>query len=135
MEAGEYGPVGDVKMTVTERVATSMTLMMYARIAMIVLGIMSPPILGIGAWMANRLVTTMDKIADKQEQSSRDFAQLQNQVVNIVSDQVKASKNIADRIEQGERVLNDRINAQGDWARQISIRIEELSKYVYQKVR
>ena len=135
MSYDEYGPSNPTKRTVTERVAGSTTLMAYARVAMVIIGFMAPPMLGLAAWVANRLVTTMDKVIDKQEQEGREYSELKTQVLNIVSSQVQNSRNIAERIEQGERVLNDRINAQGNWLTQMSAKFEDLSKFVYQNLR
>lgn len=88
-----------------------------------------------GTWALGRLITTQDEQTKKQAELERQFATLHTQVVNIVSDQVQNSKNIQDRIESGEKVLNDRVNTQGGWLQQLSEKFDRLSQYVYQNVR
>lgn len=123
------------KLTLAERAATSMTLMAYARMAVIILTVMTPPATGLVLWMINRLVNSMDRINEQQIKTGQDYARLETKVTNIVSDQVTSVINIGNRIDQGEKFLNDRLNVQATWLQQLTSKYEELSKYVYTKVR
>jgi hypothetical protein len=120
--------------TFTERADANVTLRVYARLAMLIAGITLPIGTGIVGWSVNRLVDKLDEQAHKQENLARDFAQLQIQVLNVVSAQLQNSKNIADRIEFGEKNLNDRINILNAGLQNLANKHDALARIVYQNV-
>ncbi len=130
-----YDDSGAIKLTMTERVATSMKLMAYARLSMLCFGIMGTIGVPVAGFVGIRFVNAWDKMNEQQMQTREHLLSLQAEVRHTVSDMVTSQKNVRDEMERSDRVLNDRINTQGTWMQQLSSKVEDLSKYVYTKVR
>lgn len=128
----------DPKMTLEERIATSIRVMALSRMAMIVGGTVALIGVPLGGYLGHRYIGTMDHIAARQEQGLREFAVLQEQLRHTVGDIVLGNKNLVERMEQGERFLTDRQNAQASRIdaqqaelQRLTIEVRDLAKYLY----
>lgn len=88
-----------------------------------------------GIWWANHITNQQEEQAERQRRTDLKMVELNVQMLNILSDQLKGSKNIMDTMEARDRTTNDRINAVSEWARNISTDLKTLSQFVYQNVR
>ena len=98
------------------------------------LALLAPFAIGLMSYAGNRIIVTLDRAVERQEIATRDMAEVRAQITGNIAVNTANLKTIADRIEESNRVLNDRQNAQATWMQQLANKIEELSRFVYQKV-
>lgn len=126
----------------TQRIVDSVRLTAYVRMFNLLGSLVM--LLGVpgAGYLAHRYIEALDRIASKQEQTISDFKVLQGEVRHTTSDIVQGNKNMMDRVEMGERMLSDRLNAQADRLaaqqaviQNIQTKLEDYAKYLFTKVR
>lgn len=118
-----------------ESAAASASQIVTTRFAIWFVAASVPIVVGFAGWGGNRIISTLDQAVERQALASRDIAEIRAQVTGNIALNTASMKTIAERLEESNKVLNDRQNAQANWMQQLATKLEELTKYVYQKVR
>jgi len=105
--------------------------MVLGRYIMIALGLTAPLVAGVFAWGGDRLVRTLDKVVEKQDDSSRSVVEIKARLEGLINGTAASVKVLNDRIDGIDKSTTSRFDAQGHWLQKNSEELDRLKEQLW----